>query len=86
MLNKSIKFFIENKLYLLCYCSRYCGLGRVHNNWETGFCLQTQLPWVHTRHESENQQIVLQNGKVSSPQDMKTRLRVLSTTSLLRVF
>ncbi len=91
MLNKSIKFLIENKLVALLLLALFVGWGVVNApfNWETPRWL-SGLPTDPVAVDAipdigENQQIVFTKWQGRSPQDIEDQITYPLTTSLLGI-
>ncbi|MAY53867.1 MAG: cation transporter, partial [Flavobacteriaceae bacterium] len=91
MLNKSIKFLIENKLVAVLLLALFVGWGVVNApfNWETSQWL-SGLPTDPVAVDAipdigENQQIVFTKWQGRSPQDIEDQITYPLTTSLLGI-
>ncbi|MCW9037647.1 efflux RND transporter permease subunit, partial [Altibacter sp.] len=91
MLNKSIKFLIENKLVAVLMLVAFIGFGTVYApfNWETSRWL-SGLPTDPVAVDAipdigENQQIVFTKWDGRSPQDIEDQITYPLTTSLLGI-
>tara|TARA_R110002072_G_scaffold125944_3_gene262481 strand:+ start:1985 stop:5764 length:3780 start_codon:yes stop_codon:yes gene_type:complete len=91
MLNKSIKFLIENKLVAVLLLALFVGWGVVNApfNWETSRWL-SGLPTDPVAVDAipdigENQQIVFTKWQGRSPQDIEDQITYPLTTSLLGI-
>src|SRR5690625_7302959 len=85
MLNKSIKFLIENKLVAVSLLALFVGWGIVNApfNWNTGF-LPTNPDAVDAIPGlGENQQIIYTVWPGRSPQHIEVEITCPPTTSLL---
>ncbi|WP_033960353.1 efflux RND transporter permease subunit [Psychroserpens jangbogonensis] len=87
MLNKSIKFLIENKLVAVLLLALFIGWGTVNApfNWETGFLPSNPVPVDAIPDIGENQQIVFTKWDGRSPQDIEDQITYPLTTSLLGI-
>ena len=87
MLNKSIKFLIENKLVAVLLLVLFAGWGTVNApfNWDTGFLPSNPVAVDAIPDIGENQQIVFTNWEGRSPQDIEDQITYPLTTSLLGI-
>ncbi|MEN8816534.1 MAG: efflux RND transporter permease subunit, partial [Nonlabens sp.] len=87
MLNKSIKFLIENKLVAVLLLALFVGWGIVNApfNWETGFLPTDPVAVDAIPDIGENQQIVFTKWQGRSPQDIEDQITYPLTTSLLGI-
>ncbi|TQI69684.1 Cu(I)/Ag(I) efflux system membrane protein CusA/SilA [Gramella sp. Hel_I_59] len=87
MLNKSIKFLIENKLVAVLLLVLFVGWGVVNApfNWETGFLPTDPVAVDAIPDIGENQQIVFTKWQGRSPQDIEDQITYPLTTSLLGI-
>ena len=87
MLNKSIKFLIENKLVAVLLLLFFIGWGIIHApfNWETGFLPSNPVAVDAIPDIGENQQIVFTKWDGRSPQDIEDQITYPLTTSLLGI-
>lgn len=87
MLNKSIKFLIENKLVAVLLLVLFIGWGTVNApfNWDTGFLPSTPVAVDAIPDIGENQQIVFTKWDGRSPQDIEDQITYPLTTSLLGI-
>ena len=87
MLNKSIKFFIENKLVAVLLLALFVSWGVVNApfNWETGFLPSDPVAGYAIPDIGENQQIVFTKWQGRSPQDIEDQITYPLTTSLLGI-
>lgn len=87
MLNKSIKFLIENKLVAVLLLLLFLGWGIVNApfNWETGFLPSNPVAVDAIPDIGENQQIVFTKWDGRSPQDIEDQITYPLTTSLLGI-
>mgnify|MGYP001791300286 CR=1 FL=1 len=87
MLNKSIKFLIENKLVAVLLLVLFLGWGTVNApfNWATGFLPSNPVAVDAIPDIGENQQIVFTKWNGRSPQDIEDQITYPLTTSLLGI-
>ncbi|WP_040247494.1 efflux RND transporter permease subunit [Psychroserpens mesophilus] len=87
MLNKSIKFLIENKLVAVLLLFLFVGWGTVNApfNWDTGFLPSDPVAVDAIPDIGENQQIVFTKWDGRSPQDIEDQITYPLTTSLLGI-
>ena len=87
MLNKSIKFLIENKLVAVLMLVLFIGWGTVNSpfNWDTGFLPSNPVAVDAIPDIGENQQIVFTKWDGRSPQDIEDQITYPLTTSLLGI-
>jgi len=87
MLNKSIKFLIENKLVVVLLLVLFVGWGTVNApfNWNTGFLPSNPVAVDAIPDIGENQQIVFTKWDGHSPQDIEDQITYPLTTSLLGI-
>ena len=87
MINKSIKFLIENKLVAVLLLVLFVGLGTVNSpfNWETGILPSNPVAVDAIPDIGENQQIVFTKWDGRSPQDIEDQITYPLTTSLLGI-
>jgi len=87
MLNKSIKFLIENKLVAVLMLVFFIGWGTVNApfNWDTGFLPSNPVAVDAIPDIGENQQIVFTKWEGRSPQDIEDQITYPLTTSLLGI-
>ncbi|WP_299671165.1 efflux RND transporter permease subunit [uncultured Polaribacter sp.] len=87
MLNKSIKFLIENKLVAVLLLVLFVGWGIVNApfNWDTGFLPSDPVAVDAIPDIGENQQIVFTKWEGRSPQDIEDQITYPLTTSLLGI-
>ena len=85
MLNKLIKFFLENKLVTLLLLILFVGWGIVTApfNWNVDFLPRDPVPVDAIPDIGENQQIVFTEWMGRSPQDVEDQITYPLTTSLL---
>ena len=87
MLNKGIKFLIENKLVAVLMLVLFIGWGTVNApfNWDTGFLPSNPVAVDAIPDIGENQQIVFTKWDGRSPQDIEDQITYPLTTSLLGI-
>jgi Cu(I)/Ag(I) efflux system membrane protein CusA/SilA len=87
MLNKGIKFLIENKLVAVLMLVLFVGWGTVNApfNWDTGFLPRNPVAVDAIPDIGENQQIVFTKWDGRSPQDIEDQITYPLTTSLLGI-
>ena len=87
MLNKSIKFLIENKLVAILLLVIFVGWGiaTAPFNWDTGFLPTDPVAVDAIPDIGENQQIVFTKWQGRSPQDIEDQITYPLTTSLLGI-
>ncbi len=87
MLNKIIKFFLENKLVTVILLVMFITWGVVTSpfQWETGFLPQDPVPVDAIPDIGENQQIVFTKWQGRSPQDIEDQITYPLTTALLGI-
>ena len=87
MLNKSIKFLIENKLVAVLMLVLFIGWGTVNApfNWDIGFLPTNPVAVDAIPDIGENQQIVFTKWDGRSPQDIEDQITYPLTTSLLGI-
>ncbi|WP_165732773.1 efflux RND transporter permease subunit [Polaribacter sp. 20A6] len=87
MLNKSIKFLIENKIVAVLLLVLFVGWGTVNApfNWNTGFLPSDPVAVDAIPDIGENQQIVFTKWDGRSPQDIEDQITYPLTTSLLGI-
>ncbi|CAM1346368.1 efflux RND transporter permease subunit [Tenacibaculum crassostreae] len=87
MLNKSIKFLIENKLIAVLLLVLFIGWGVVNApfNWNTGFLPSSPVAVDAIPDIGENQQIVFTKWEGRSPQNIEDQITYPLTTSLLGI-
>ncbi|MCK0177675.1 efflux RND transporter permease subunit [Flavobacteriaceae bacterium S0862] len=87
MLNKSIKFLIENKLVSVLLLVLFIGWGITNApfNWDTGFLPRNPVAVDAIPDIGENQQIVFTKWDGRSPQDIEDQITYPLTTSLLGI-
>lgn len=87
MLNKSIKFLIENKLVAVLLLALFVGMGVVNApfSWDTGLLPSNPVAVDAIPDIGENQQIVYTQWEGRSPQDIEDQITYPLTTSLLGI-
>ena len=87
MLNKGIKFLIENKLVAVLMLVLFVGWGIINApfNWDTGFLPRNPVAVDAIPDIGENQQIVFTKWDGRSPQDIEDQITYPLTTSLLGI-
>ena len=87
MLNKIIRFFLENKLVTFLILAVIIGWGIVNSpfGWETGILPSDPVPVDAIPDIGENQQIVYTEWPGRSPQDIEDQISYPLTTSLLGI-
>lgn len=87
MLNKSIKFLIENKLVAVLLLALFVGWGIVNApfEWNTGALPRNPVAVDAIPDIGENQQIVFTKWDGRSPQDIEDQITYPLTTSLLGI-
>ncbi len=87
MLNKSIKFLIENKLVAVLLLALFVGWGVVNApfEWNTGSFPRNPVAVDAIPDIGENQQIVFTKWDGRSPQDIEDQITYPLTTSLLGI-
>jgi Cu(I)/Ag(I) efflux system membrane protein CusA/SilA len=87
MLNKLIKFFLENKLvtFLLLLLFTGWGIASAPFDWKTGIFPRDPVPVDAIPDIGENQQIVYAEWPGRSPQDVEDQVSYPLTTSLLGI-
>ena len=87
MLNKAIKFLIENKLVAVLMLALFVGWGIINApfGWNTGFLPSNPVAVDAIPDIGENQQIVFTKWEGRSPQDIEDQITYPLTTSLLGI-
>ncbi|MEP0134627.1 MAG: efflux RND transporter permease subunit [Eudoraea sp.] len=87
MLNKSIKFLINNKLVAVLMLVLFIGWGLVNApfNWDIGFLPRNPVAVDAIPDIGENQQLVFTKWPGRSPQDIEDQISYPLTTSLLGI-
>ncbi len=87
MLNKIIRFFLENKLVTYLVLVVFVSWGIINSpfGWNTGFLPKDPVPVDAIPDIGENQQIVYTEWPGRSPQDIEDQISYPLTTSLLGI-
>ena len=87
MLNKAIKFLIENKLVSVLLLTLFVGWGVINApfSWDTGILPTNPVAVDAIPDIGENQQIVFTKWQGRSPQDIEDQITYPLTTSLLGI-
>lgn len=87
MLNKIIKFFLENKLVTFLLLALFVAWGIISSpfSWDTGFLPNDPVPVDAIPDIGENQQIVYTEWPGRSPQDIEDQVSYPLTTALLGI-
>ena len=87
MLNKVIRYFLENKLITILFLITVIGWGISTSpfNWETGFLPKDPVPVDAIPDIGDNQQIVATEWMGKSPKDIEDQITYPLTTSLLGI-
>ena len=87
MLNKIIKFFLENKLVTILLLTVFIAWGVITSpfGWDTGFLPSDPVPVDAIPDIGENQQIVYTEWPGQSPQDIEDQVSYPLTTALLGI-
>ena len=87
MLNKIIRYFLENKLvtFLLLFALILWGVISAPFNWNLGFLPRDPVPVDAIPDIGENQQIVYTEWPGRSPQDIEDQISYPLTTALLGI-
>ena len=87
MLNKIIKFFLENRLVTILLLTAFIAWGVVTSpfGWDTGFLPSDPVPVDAIPDIGENQQIVYTEWTGRSPQDIEDQVSYPLTTALLGI-
>jgi len=87
MLNRLIKFFLENRLITLLFLIIFIIWGIISSpfNWESGFLPSDPVPVDAIPDIGENQQIVYTEWSGRSPQDIEDQVSYPLTTALLGI-
>lgn len=85
MINRILKYFLENKLVTVLFLLLIIGWGIVTApfNWNVGFLPRDPVPVDAIPDIGENQQIVFTEWMGRSPQDVEDQITYPLTTSLL---
>ncbi|MCZ4694959.1 AcrB/AcrD/AcrF family protein [Ancylomarina euxinus] len=87
MLNKLIRFFLENKLVTFLVLTIFISWGVINSpfGWDTGILPKDPVPVDAIPDIGENQQIVYTEWPGRSPQDIEDQISYPLTTSLLGI-
>ncbi len=87
MLNKIIRYFLENKLitFMLLFSFIIGGIVTAPFNWETSLIERSPVPVDAIPDIGENQQIVFTEWMGQSPQDIEDQITYPLTTALLGI-
>ncbi len=87
MLNKTIRFFLENRLVTFLILIVFISWGIINSpfGWDTGFLPKDPVPVDAIPDIGENQQIVYTEWPGRSPQDIEDQISYPLTTSLLGI-
>ena len=87
MLNKGIKFLINNKIVAVLLVALFVGMGVVNApfNWDTGFLPTNPVAVDAIPDIGENQQIVHTQWEGRSPQDIEDQISYPLTTTLMGI-
>ena len=87
MLNRIIKYFLENRLVTVLILIAFIvwGVSTSPFNWNTGFIPKDPVPVDAIPDLGENQQIVFTEWPGRSPQDIEDQITYPLTTSLLGI-
>jgi len=87
MLNKTIRYFLENKLitFVLLFALIIGGIVTAPFNWKTSFIERNPIPVDAIPDIGENQQIVFTEWTGQSPQDIEDQITYPLTTALLGI-
>jgi Cu(I)/Ag(I) efflux system membrane protein CusA/SilA len=87
MLNKTIRFFLENKLvtFILLFALIAWGIASAPFNWNLGLFPRDPVPVDAIPDIGENQQIVYTEWPGRSPQDIEDQISYPLTTALLGI-
>jgi len=87
MLNKTIKFFLENKLvtFIILVIFIFLGIVNAPFNWKSGWIPRDPVPVDAIPDIGENQQIVYTEWPGRSPQDIEDQVSYPLTTALLGI-
>jgi len=87
MLNKIIRFFLENKMITILLLIVFIALGTVYApfNWHTGLLPRDPVPVDAIPDIGDNQQIVATEWMGRSPKDIEDQITYPLTTSLLGI-
>ena len=87
MLNKIIRYFLENRLitFILLFAFIIGGIVTAPFNWETSLIERSPVPVDAIPDIGENQQIVFTEWMGQSPQDIEDQITYPLTTALLGI-
>jgi len=87
MLNKFIRFFLENKLVTFLLLTLFVAWGIISSpfSWDTGILPNDPVPVDAIPDIGENQQIVYTEWPGRSPQDIEDQVSYPLTTTLLGI-
>ncbi len=87
MLNKTIRYFLENKLitFILLFAFIIGGIVTAPFNWESSWIERNPVPVDAIPDIGENQQIVFTEWMGQSPQDVEDQISYPLTTALLGI-
>jgi len=87
MLNKIIRYFLENKLitFMLLFALIIGGIVTAPFNWKTSFIERNPVPVDAIPDIGENQQIVFTEWMGQSPQDIEDQITYPLTTALMGI-
>lgn len=87
MLNRIIKFFLENKLvtFIVLAIFIFLGIANAPFNWKSGLIPRDPVPVDAIPDIGENQQIVFTEWPGRSPQDIEDQISYPLTTALLGI-
>ncbi|MEN8138156.1 MAG: efflux RND transporter permease subunit [Bacteroidota bacterium] len=87
MLNRTVKFFLENKLVTFLFLIIFITWGIISSpfSWQTGFLPSDPVPVDAIPDIGENQQIVYTEWAGQSPQDIEDQISFPLTTALLGI-
>jgi Cu(I)/Ag(I) efflux system membrane protein CusA/SilA len=87
MLNKTIRYFLENKLitFILLFAFIFGGIITAPFNWELSWMERNPVPVDAIPDIGENQQIVFTEWMGQSPQDIEDQITYPLTTALLGI-
>ncbi len=87
MLNKTIRYFLENKLitFILLFSFIFGGIITAPFNWELSWMERSPVPVDAIPDIGENQQIVFTEWMGQSPQDIEDQITYPLTTALLGI-
>src|SRR5664279_947156 len=87
MLNRILKYFLENRLvtFILLITFLVGGLVTAPFNWNTGFLPRSPVPVDAIPYMGDNQQIVATEWMGRSPKDIQDQVSYPLTTALLGI-